>query len=454
MDADKLKKILEREARFIDITAEKTATTSILVKDGMIKEISSGEEFGIGIRILNSVWGFASANTIEEAYSAALKAEKMARTHRKNAEEKIEFPHEKGIKDRKKVKPKIDPAEVEIEDKAKIPKECFYEIKGEKSVVSSSFSYVDQTTDMLYLSSEGSEIETKDVKTALFASVFAKEGSLLQIGSERTGATAGLEALKNPAEIAREACEKAKLLLKAKLPPSGKFKVVLDQKLAGVFIHEALGHAVEADHVIKGESILENMLGSKIASEIVNVYDNPTLPSAFGSYFYDSEGTKARKTALIEKGILKTYLHSRETGSKLGARSTGNARAQSYAYEPVVRMSNTYIEPGNCDVEEMIGDVKEGVYLLGSKGGEVDPAKGVFQFSAEQGYLIKKGEIKEPVRDVALSGEILEIMKSIDAVGRELKLNIGFCGKESQSVPVGDGGAHIRTIAVIGGSLQ
>lgn len=451
MDADRLKKILKINARFIDITAERTITTSILVKDGKVKEVSSGEETGIGIRMLNSIWSFASANTAEEAFDAALKAEKIARASIK-AKEKIELYEERGVKDRREIKPKIDPKEIEIEEKVKIPKECFYEIKGEKKVVSSSFSYVDQATELLYLNSEGSEIETKDIKTALFASVFAKEGSLLQIGSERIGATAGLEALKNANKIAKEACEKAKLLLKSKLPPSGKFKVVLDQKLAGVFIHEALGHAVEADHVIKGESILENKLYSQIASEIVSVYDDPTLPSAFGSYFYDSEGIKAKKTKLIENGILKTYLHSRETGSKLGAKSTGNARAQSYAYEPLVRMSNTYIKPKDYSLEEMLEEVKEGVYLLGSKGGEVDPAKGVFQFSAEQGFLIKNGELKEAIRDVALSGEILQIMKNIDAVGKEFKLNIGFCGKDMQSVPVGDGGAHIRTSAVIGGS--
>jgi len=451
MDADNLKKILEIDARFIDTTAEKTTTTTIVVKDGKLKEISSGEEQGIGIRILNSIWSFASANTAGEAYKAALKAEKIAKSSLKDSEE-IEFYKEKRITDRKEIKPKIDPAKVEIEEKARIPKECFYEIKGEKKIVSSSFSYVDLTTEALYLNSEGSEIETKDVKTALFASVFAREGSMVQIGSERIGATAGLEILKNADKIAREACEKSKLLLKAKLPPSGKFKVVLDQKLAGVFIHEALGHAAEADHIIKGESILENKIGSRIASEIVTVYDDPTLPSAFGSYFYDSEGTKAKKTKLIGKGVLKSYLHSRETASKLGTGSTGNARAQSYAYEPVVRMSNTYIEPRDYALEEMLEDIKSGVYLLGSKGGEVDPAKGVFQFSAEQGFLIKNGELKEPVRDVALSGEILSIMKSIDAIGKEFRLNVGFCGKEAQSVPVGDGGAHIRATAVIGGA--
>ncbi|MEE8357896.1 MAG: TldD/PmbA family protein, partial [Candidatus Hydrothermarchaeales archaeon] len=234
--------------------------------------------------------------------------------------------------------------------------------------------------------------------------------------------------------------------------PSGAFDLVLDPNLTGVFIHEALGHAVEADLILQDESILKGKLGEEIASDLVTVYDDPTLEGSFGFYSYDSEGVKGEKTTLIEDGVLKSYLHSRETSSRLGQRNTGNARAQSFGNQPIVRMSNTYVKPGDHDIEELFEGIKHGIYLKGSKGGEVDTARGVFQFSAEEGFLIEEGEITKPIKDVALSGETLEILRRISALGNDFDLSIGFCGKAGQAVPVGDGGPHIRTFATVGGT--
>ena len=449
MDADKLKKILDIKSRFTSIIAEAATTTSIVLKDGKIEKISSGKNYGIGVRMLNKTFAYASANNLKHAYEAAKRAAKFS--EKSNGEE-IELKEKKAIKDKKEVKQKIKIEDASFEDKIKILKTCYDEIKGDKAIVSSSFSYFDSIIEKVYIDSDGSEIEIKEARVAVFANVFAMENNNLQIGSERTGATSGLEALENANELAIKAGEKAKLLLKAKLPPSGEFNVILDPKLTGVFIHEALGHAVEADHVIKGESILENKINVQIASSIVNICDNPCIEKSFGFYFYDDEGVKARETRLIEKGVLKTYLHSRETAAKLNAELTANARAQSYAYEPIVRMSNTYIEPGDHSFEEMLEEIKNGVFLLGSKGGEVDPARGVFQFAAEHGFIVEKGEVKHAIKDVALSGETLEILKNIRAVSRDFELSIGFCGKEEQSVAVGDGSAHVLTKAIIGGA--
>ncbi len=445
---DGLDKALEISARFIDITFQERESTSIVTKDGVAKDISLGATAGFGVRVLDRIWGFASVNDPDELLDAVGRAHRAAQAGKKE----IAFTPVEGPVDRVKTPVKVEPLDVSLEEKIEFGQRAYKAVKGREHVVSSSFTYFDSKIKGFYASSEGARIESETTKVAFFGGVFAKKNGALQFGSERAGATAGFEYLKGPEAFAGGAADKALRLLDAKQAPSGRFKVVLDPLLTGVFIHEALGHAVEADHIIQGESLLEGRLGETIASEQVTVYDDSTIPGSFGFYFYDDEGTKAQKTMLVEKGVLKGFLHSRETSSTLEMENTGNARAQGFDYLPIVRMSNTFLEPRDQELDELFEGIDYGVYLLGSKGGEVDPAKGVFQFSAEEGFLIEKGEITSAVKDVALSGEILRILKDVDGVGRSFDSHIGFCGKEGQSVPVGDGGAHIRTTAAVGGA--
>ncbi len=441
-----LKKIFSIPARFIDVRIQFSRTNRITLDDGTIRELSYGEVEGISIRVLDKTWGFASSNDISKAYKLAEKAWKVA----KQGYKKINLKSTDIAKDRVKVKVKQNPFDIDLEEKKNILKEAEKEVK-DKKIASTSFSYADSFTRTIYLSSEGSEIEAEITRVVALAKVFAKENNKLQVAFERIGGVGGLELIQEFNVKALEAKDRAIRLLSAKSPPIGKFRVVLDPKLTGVFFHEALGHAAEADHVLNNESILENKIGKRIASSIVTVYDDPTIKNSFGFYFYDDEGVKARKKAIVEKGRLVNYLHSRETSEALNMQANGNARAQSFDHVPIPRMSNTYIAKGDFSFDEIIEDIGYGVYLLGSKGGEVDTARGVFQFSAEEGFIIRKGEIAEPIRDVALSGSTLEILKQIDAVGKDFSLHIGFCGKEGQLVPVGDGGAHIRTFATVGG---
>lgn len=447
MDVEKLKKIFDIPARFIDISVQRVESNSIVLKDGIAREASSGEIFGVGVRVLDKTWGFVSSNSLEDIYALAERVYRIARNG-----EKIEFAGRGFVEDKVKTAPKINPFDVDVEEKKEILHQAERAAQGYKEVVSSSFAYSDSKINSLYLNSEGSSIEAEYTRVALFSSVFVKKNGNVQVGFERLGSVAGLEALQNAADAAKAASERAVRLLDAGEAPSGNFKVILDPKLAGVFIHEALGHAVEADHVIQGESILEGRLGQQIASEAVSVYDDPTIKNSFGSYFYDSEGTRGKKKVIVKNGMLQTYLHSRETSSRLRQENTGNARAQAFNHQPIVRMSNTYLEPKDFEFEEMLDDIRYGVYLKGSKGGEVDTVRGVFQFSAEEGFLIENGEITKPIKDVALSGKTLEILKNIDAVRSDFGLHIGFCGKASQLVPVSDGGATIRTFATVGGT--
>ena len=312
-----IEQILKLPARFVDVVFQTSETTTITVKDGVAKDISSGEVQGIGVRILDKTWGFASSNSLDQIYDMAERALKIA----KRGDEKIEFSKNIGIKDNVSIKPKIDPENVGIEEKHEIIKNAEYGIKDYKEVVSTSFSYIDSKIRAQYFNSEGSEIVQEGSRVALFSAVFAKKGEKIQFGSERLGGTGGLETISDSDDSAKKAVEKAIRLLNAKEAPSGNFEVVLDPYLTGVFIHEALGHATEADHILQDESILKGKLGEEIASKIVTVYDDPTINGSFGFYSYDSEGIKGEKTALIEDGILKSYIHSRETSSRLGQRN-------------------------------------------------------------------------------------------------------------------------------------
>jgi TldD protein len=288
---------------------------------------------------------------------------------------------------------------------------------------------------------------------ALFLNAVAASQGVIQFGHKSTGGAKGFEAIQNEdlEALGRTAASNAVRLLDAELPPSGKFPVILDPELTGVFIHEALGHASEADLILQDDSILKGKLGTLIGSPLVNIIDDASM-DAFGYYPYDSEGVKTSENILVQKGNLVSFLNSRETAAKLGIKPTGNARS-GLIDQPIVRMSNTYLKPGTLNFEELIEDMNSGIYLKGSRGGQVDTGKGVFQFNAAESFMIKNGEIQKPLRDVSLSGNILEILQKIDGVGSDFKMGVGFCGKAGQTVPVGDGGPHTRvTEATVGGA--
>jgi TldD protein len=192
-------------------------------------------------------------------------------------------------------------------------------------------------------------------------------------------------------------------------------------------------------------------MGTKIGSELVTIVDDASM-DAFGYYPYDAEGVKTSKNILVNEGVFSSVLSSRETASKLGINSSGNSRS-SVGEQPIVRMSNTYLKPGDQSFEELIEGMKDGIYLKGSRGGQVDTGKGIFQFNAAESFIIKNGEIKDPLRDVSLSGSIMEILKNVEALGSDFKMGVGFCGKSGQTVPVGDGGPHVRVSrATVGGT--
>ena len=445
-------KIIEKtipQVDYIDVRAGMSDNTSILMKDGKVDEINTGMSLGARIRVLkNGAWGFAYTTDLSKLNEITDTAIQLSNSLTGD----VELSESEIIKDKVEVDVKIPFKDVSIEEKKEIIKEASDAASIDK-VNSTTAGYSDGEINELFMNSEGSEIQTKTSKVRMALNASATDGEIIQFGHDSLGGVKGFEVIADVdiEEFGRKIGEKAVRLLDAEPAPSGQFTTIADPLLTGVLIHEALGHAVEGDLILQNDSILKDKLGEKIASDIVNIFDDASKRDGFGYYPYDVEGVKTKPNQLVKDGQLISLLNSRETASKLGMKSSGNARSI-IADKPIVRMSNTFLQPGDNNFDELIEDIPDGIYLKGSRGGQVDTAKGIFQFNAAEGYLIKNGEISTPERVVSLSGNILETLKNIYAFVNDFKLNMGFCGKGGQTAPVGDGGPHTRILnALVGG---
>lgn len=253
-------------------------------------------------------------------------------------------------------------------------------------------------------------------------------------------------------EFAEKSAKGAIDLLSAAKPPAGEMTVVLDGIMAGIIAHEVCGHGSEADEVVKGRSFLTDMVGKKIATDLVTLVDDGTLPGQPGNIPYDSEGTPSSRTTIIDGGVFAGYLHSLETSVVMGTKPTGNGRAQDYNRRIFARMTNTFFDAGDWKSDEIVADTTDGLYIKKTMSGMEDVVGGGVQVSALKGHIIKNGELGALVRSVSVAGKVLDILQTVDAVGDTLEFSGGTCGKgEEDWVPVSSGGPHLRARAVVGG---
>lgn len=439
---------------FYDTRIIKSVSTSIVLDNGQIREISNNFSSGGAVRVLDGgSWGFISLDGVVENPDAAISsAGRLAESARnRSPRSPIDLAPIKNpdLKDLPVIKEK--PQDIPIEDKVKLLLEIEKSAK-KPGIQSTNAVYSESLINVRYSSSEGLDCEYTLTRIGFAISSIAQSEGIYQIGRESRFGVMGFEIFKkhDAFALAEKAAITALELLSAKTPKAGTHPVILDQELAGVFIHEAVGHAVEADHVLEGNSILAGKIGEQIASPLITVYDDPSLHE-YGYYPFDDEGAGSKRTTLIQDGVLKSFIHSRETAGKLGGESR-NSRAQGYA-RPVIRMSNTFVAPDGMKFDEMLSELKDGIYLKGSRGGQVNPGEGVFQFNAERGFIVRNGELTTSLRDVSLSGNTLEILNNVSAVGNDLEMNSGRCGKAGQLVPVSDGAPHVLVNrAMVGGS--
>jgi TldD protein len=288
----------------------------------------------------------------------------------------------------------------------------------------------------------------------LRVNVSATDGDAAAEGMRRLSERRGMEQLdaSMPEEVGREAAAQALRMLEAQPAPTGEMPVVI-AKGGGVMFHEAVGHGLEADAVLRESTVFAGRVGEKVGTELVNIYDDSSIPDLRGSFNVDDEGSASQRAVLIEHGVLKGYMQDRRTAFNLGAETTGNGRRQSFRYPPIVRMSNTNLAPGQDDPEEIIQQTSQGVYAAAFGGGEVDTASGQFTFGLREAYLIENGKITAPIRGANLVGSGPETLKRIDRMGSDFGSWPGTCGKGEQWVPVTSGCPTLRVTAMtVGGT--
>lgn len=344
---------------------------------------------------------------------------------------------------------KEDPRSVSIEEKssllAGIEEAARYPL-----ITNRRANYIERIEQVRFEDSSANAFEYEICRSGFNVLAVASRNGEVQMGYEREHTIHGFD-LRHRQESGRKAAEVAVELLDAGTVRGGKMHAVLDPELAGVFAHEAVGHASEGDLIHEGNSVLKGKTGEKIGNEILTIVDDPTLHE-FGFEPVDAEGTAVQRTEIIRRGVVRAFLHDRESLAAVGNGTAGHARAMP-GEPPLVRMSNTFIENGDATEAEIFTECGSGIFLKGSRGGQVDPGRGIFQFNAEYGYLVENGECTRMVRDVSLSGEILSTLHNITLCGKDRKMSPGYCGKGGQSVPVSDGAPHVLLVdAVVGGS--
>lgn len=439
-----------KQADYLEVRVEKNETFVIGFIGPALDNISRSTNLGGSVRAMNKGgWGFVSFNSLEnlnEKISLAIRQSKLV------GKQALSFP-DLNVKDiTLKAEIKNDPRKISAKDKKSLF-EHYNSLLLEKSdkIQSTQVSYRDEIKTTYFANSFGSYIEQERLDVVGRFNVIARDGGAVKQAFDSVTSRDSYDAVLNLDKKVLDTAERALRQLNAKPVKASTYTVVLDPRLTGVFIHEAFGHLSEGDNVYENEKMREVLVvGKEIAVPKLTVVDSALVPNLPGSYVYDDEGVKASKTVLIENGILTNRLHSRETAAKMSELTTGNGRALTTGYSPIPRMTNTYIDKGDVKFDEMISDVKEGIYAIRMLGGQTNGE--LFTFSSGEAYMIRDGKIAEPVSDVTLSGNVFKTLKDIDAIGDDLTFTSGSCGKCGQNgLPVGVGGPHIRIKDVLVG---
>jgi len=443
-------------AEYAEARAETLFKTMLTLKEGRVEAAKQGVENGVALRVLvGGAWGFASVGSLnaEILTSAVSEACKMAKAASLRLRNPIKLAKTSVVEDHVRIKPRKNPADINMEDKIKTALAINSNtLSYDKRVKSCTVDYLDLTGTSTFTNSEGTFIEQDKLYVWSRITAAAAQKGVFTFSREEIGSTTGYELFETetPEKLGAKLAKRAIEQLDAKTPKGGSFPVLLGPNVVGVFVHEAFGHLAEADLALSG-GVLANNLGKKIASDLVTFYDDGTIDGAFGSFKYDDEGVRTQKTLLIKDGVVAGLMHNLETAQKFNAEPTGNARAEDFRVEPIIRMRNTFMAPRDRSFEELIEDVQFGYYFKSFRGGQAN-VDGTFQVGIQEGHEIINGEIGEPVRDASISGNTLETLLKVDAVGKDFELGAGRCGK-GQTAFVCDGGPHIRVKEVtVGGS--
>ena len=448
---------LSRGAEFAEVFVEDRRSSSALLDDGKVEELTSGRDRGAGIRVVvGDSTGFAHTSDLSEAglLAAAATAAAAARGAGSGATvaglTAVDAPAPNRVE--------VAPGDVAKARKVELLRAADEVARSHGAAITQvTARYGDSVRSILVANSDGVLATDDQVRTSFSVSCVASGDTGMQTGRESVGRTVGFELfdLYDVAELARRAAERAVTKLRARPAPSGEMTVVIGPGGGGVMFHEACGHGLEADLVGKGASVFAGRLGEQVASPLVTLVDDGTMGGEWGCFAVDDEGRPAQRNVLIEDGVLVDYMWDGLRARKEGRRSSGNGRRQSYQHLPMVRMTNTYLVGGSSSADDIVADTPSGVYVAHLGGGQVNTATGDFVFGMTEAYLIEDGRITEPLREGNLIGNGPAVLSAIDAVGDDFAMGApGTCGKDGQGVPVGDGVPTLRVAAglTIGGT--
>jgi len=459
-DAERvLRTALSRGGDWAELFWERHETLQLVLDDGRIEDAITGVDQGAGVRVVNNAnerTTYANGNVADLDDVLALAGRAAASVSEGDdlhdaarlVPDDLPEPHSV----------RIDPRTVPVERKVALLRRANEVARAlDPRVIQATVSYTESVQDVLVTNSDGVYRPDTRVRLNFMITVVAKQGDVLESGFEAVRGTRGFEMLDDEvvAECATIAARRAVLNVGAEPAPAGTYTVVLSSEAGGTLIHESVGHGLEADLNLKGLSVYSGRIGEKVASELITVVDDGRDPGQRGTAAMDDEGTPTQRTVLIEKGVLKTYLSDRKHAEKLGIDRSGNARRESFRYLPICRMTNTMIERGESDPDEIVRSVNDGIFVKKMGGGQVDVVSGNFAFEITECHRIRDGKLAEPLRGATLVGQGPKLMSEIDMVGWDLGYSTGTCGKDGQGAPVADAQPTLRIPSVVvGGKLK
>ena len=447
-----LRSLMEGNGLYGDIFTEERSYTHIQLESSRFEKIEKGMDKGVGLRVITP-WKsfFASTNSFEADNIIALAKELNRFTKEKTS---VDLKEAIQILTHYPFSLNVDPQNVEIKQKLNMIQDAESLARGlEKRIKQVRIVYRDTKQQVTIHNSENECINDERYQVVFNIFLVAEDKGGMQTSYDAIGGFYGFEFFTEARieEIVTKTAKRLTGLLEAREAPMGMKTVVLASEAGGTMIHEAIGHGLEADLAMEGLSCYKGMLNKRIASPLIHVVDDATIPNMRGTYACDDEGTLSEKTILVENGILKNYMFDRFHALKYKTRSTGNGRRESFRHKPIPRMSNTMILPGSDDPAHIIASVDDGVYVVKMGGGQVDTVRGDFVFEIQEGYIIEKGNTGPMIKNATLIGNGLKILQEIDMVGSDLGFGIGTCGKDGQGVPVSDAQPTLRIPEIVVG---
>lgn len=450
-----LRAALRRGGALAELFFEDTDSTRIFYEGGRIDKIIEGTDRGAGLRVLfdnRSVYGYSTdlseraLVSLAEALSEAVQAKdaKSAQPFARAIEWRLQSQPVAEIAGyRIQRSPREATLAQKIEYARRAEAAARAELPGARQVTA---VFLDTLRKTLIVNSDGVVAPNTKNYLQMFVQVVGEKDGRVESSYESDGGFVGLEFLDEttPESLGKEAARRVGVLLRAKPAPAGTMPVVIAAEAGGTMIHEAVGHGLEADLACNGLSVYQGKLGQQVASPLITVLDDGTMPAKRGSYAFDDEGTPGKKNTLIENGVLKGYLVDKLSAMKFDLMATGNGRRESFRHKPIVRMTNTYIAPGKDDPAAILRDTEWGVYVKSMGGGQVNTVTGDFVFAVTEGYLIEKGRLGAPIRGATLVGNGPKVLSIVDRVGSDLGFSTGTCGKDGQGAPVTDAQPTLR----------